>query len=283
MKYPNLTLTTLLFLTLLFIGCKEKAAEITSDEIENPINQDVTDLLSAITGSSHYGDVNITSFNITNTTDLNADLIFTATGVLTLNPTLAVQVPDAVDGGIITFGSEDLTFDPLGEKVYRFSNSQSQNQSLKSNFGGMCNLSFGGNSTAPYGSGSSNISTPDLINFTGPFTAPSKLESFSKNQPFTITWNAQSNSQVGILLKYDGDISHLRDASLPTADIITTYVTNDNGSFTIPSADLAAIPDNGFCTIHIARGSDSDLTLSDGKEIIIHVYTVAYNPMILTR
>jgi hypothetical protein len=84
-------------------------------------------------------------------------------------------------------------------------------------------------------------------------------------------------------LKYDGDISHLRDASLPIADIITTYVTNDNGSFTIPSADLAAIPDNGFCTIHIARGSDSDLTLSDGKEIIIHVYTVAYNPMILTR
>jgi hypothetical protein len=83
--------------------------------------------------------------------------------------------------------------------------------------------------------------------------------SINKNQNLPITWNADPNNMFGrvvLQVMYNPGLYSTTSSparSLPIKSL--QYTVSDNGSFTIPSADLQRFPVGSFVSIYIGRAS----------------------------
>lgn len=78
-----------------------------------------------------------------------------------------------------------------------------------------------------------------------------------RNVGYALNWYPDPNSLNGkmyIQVSYYGLYSRIEDRSLPRTISPLVYTVDDNGSFTIPAADLARFPYNGYISIGMARG-----------------------------
>lgn len=137
---------------------------------------------------------------------------------------------------------------PVGE---RYPGSYQDSRGMNGpTFGAVTTWSLGGNSSVGIPAFSDNMYVPAEIRI----TAPTALD-VSKSQPLTVTWNQDGNNEsILLVVDYRVDESLMRDSTLTTAKYRWQTVTDDDGSYTINPADLAAIPVGGLMDITLARG-----------------------------
>jgi len=97
--------------------------------------------------------------------------------------------------------------------------------------------------------------------------------SYSKSQPLTISWLAgpDPNAEATISIAVDpvvtgeegGDVSALSRAAHPT--LVYTETTNDNGSFTVPVAEISRFPNNVYVRVTVSTFNYQTRARSDGQ------------------
>jgi hypothetical protein len=100
-----------------------------------------------------------------------------------------------------------------------------------------------------------NISSLLLTQSIAGFT---EMGVISKNDGYTVTWNADPNNQSGnvvVLLSYSDFLSKQIDPSLTASKFSHHIITADDGSYTISQQDLATFPINGYVELIVGRGN----------------------------
>lgn len=225
------------------------------------------------TNSTFFGTIDFTSTHINN----GVDVSFDASALFTNQQTSFLKVSDGVYAGDISIGGISLDYASMEPKMYDLPSSEYWNQTHVSKFGSALSISVSGDSTTPYGSGSTIVNTPETINIHSPFSSNSSLDEISAAGGIPLNWNGAPSGNVAVVLEYDQVLTNelYPGQGFSTTTIFKTYLSTDDGQFVIPATDLSTLPIGGIYNVYIARGSDSELVLSDGKNIIIGTYSVA--------
>lgn len=182
---------------------------------------------------------------------------------------------DRIEVGTISNGLYTLSPNLSNSLNYTYNSIQQEDQSNASLFGSTVTFSASGSTAYGIPAFSQNVYNPSILNVTGTFTG-GIYNTHSNSKPIIINWNSDANnphSDIVIALQYQTGPSVRLNASNPTSVALKTYVVSDaNGTFTIPSSDLALFPQNCVMNIHIIRGNDEVITVN-GKDYAFLCYT----------
>lgn len=141
-----------------------------------------------------------------------------------------------------------------------------------STFGSVTTWSLSGNSGAGIPGFTDTMYIPAEIRITTPSATTSSI---SRSAPLVVAWNADANNDVVLInVEYLVDASQLRDSTLPGTDYKWHTTTEDDGSYTISTTDLAGLPVGGVVEITLARGV-SKTTGTSSKKFHIYAYSTA--------
>ena len=106
------------------------------------------------------------------------------------------------------------------------------------------------------------------------------------NKPFTLTWTPDSHSSslsVIVQLYYYAGLSQSADSALPATMNTLSYMVQDNGSFTFPSADVDTIPQNAYMGISIGRVYQTQglLPVSNRRVFLVGLSEVTSSPLLV--
>lgn len=108
-------------------------------------------------------------------------------------------------------------------------------------------------------------------------SSPPDEEIYKTTSSNNIFWNADPNNTNGVFIKimYDGTYSNSLDSTMPLNDIVFTNAVSDNGSYTIASSVLAAMPIGGTVKILIGRGNGIEID-KNNKKIYVTAASITY-------
>jgi hypothetical protein len=182
---------------------------------------------------------------------------------------------DRIEVGNISNGLFTLSPNLSNSLNYTYNSTQKDDQSNATLFGSTVTFSATGSTTYGIPAFSQNVYNPSILSVTGTFTG-GVYNAHSNSQPIVINWNSDANNpytDIVIALQYQTGPSVRLNASNPTSVALKTYVVSDaNGTFTIPSSDLALFPQNCVMNIHIIRGNDEVITVN-GNDYDFLCYT----------
>jgi len=190
------------------------------------------------------------------------------------------------DVGQVYFGNIAINTNPSrwGVNTYHFEAADMTNSTNSSQWG--TNVTFGiagGSST--YSGFNTSFYVPEVIYFdTISYVCGSpSLPPLSISSPPTLTWNADgNNTNVAIVIIYDGVASNQLNSSLSNQSFSQSLVTNDNGSYGLTSSDLASFTSGAIVDVYVGRCGE-DVVVSNGKKINIIAYTYSKRRYLLVN
>jgi hypothetical protein len=176
----------------------------------------------------------------------------------------------AVSAGDITINSRSVGLG--GKSAYEFNYTGGDLPEGKALIGQNVDLGLTGSSE--YAARRRTVYVPaNIISYT--LWTPSATIRRSADYP--LKWYPDPNNLNGkmyIQLSYYGVYSRFDDPTLPRAIDPKVYTVNDNGSFTIPAADLQRFPIGGYITIALARGVEY-IDPSTMTRTRVHYFTIS--------
>jgi len=186
-----------------------------------------------------------------------------------------------VDGGDITIADIVVTYN--SDPYYSYDFSEAENDP-STGYPYVFNPTFG--ATAKWkmvGDSSNNVSAIDEdIYIPKEFILTNTLATrptIDNSQDFTLTWETDANNpngKVGIIVEYDAFKSNYLDSTLSDTYFNWSVITDDDGSYTIPSTVLDDFPDNSYLTIQAGRGKRDVVTKSEGVYRFITMTYISY-------
>lgn len=150
---------------------------------------------------------------------------------------------------------------------------------------------LGGSSTTVRITGSNDfpndtavIDAPAIIypDNTSSLVPPSRIY---KGADYVLHWNPDANNQfhkVGIQVTFYPHLYHYGDDTGPDALASLNYEVTDNGTFSIPQADLSNFPDGAYVGITIGRASLKNRSRNRRKITYIFAVTAKTIPLMIT-
>ena len=167
----------------------------------------------------------------------------------------------AVDGGTMTAGNLPLSYRADGT-YYSIG---------APTFGAVSTWGLAGNPGLGIPAFTDAMYLPAEVKMSSPLPAAI----ISKSSPIPVSWNPDPNNDtVAVYFEYDISISRFANPSNPSTQYGRFYIVPDNGSFTIPAADLSGLPSNCYIGVYVARGAGK-LTGTPTKRFYIYGATTS--------
>lgn len=187
----------------------------------------------------------------------------------------------SINAGTLSIGGLNFSSDASMDKQYGNTNiDASDSTPAKSIFGATSKFKIAGNSGV-INSDSVSFYVPAEIMMTSPTNSQLTI---SKSSSLTVQWNTDGSNTEGVylMLRYNGALSHAKDSSLSSTDIIIThYSSSDGGSYTFSSGDLSSLPVGGILEVYVGRSGFKYLNTTDNNsnpmKIRVFAYTMATN------
>lgn len=108
--------------------------------------------------------------------------------------------------------------------------------------------------------------------------------SISRSQNKQITWNPDPSNmfeKVIVQVYYYSSLSRYNNPSAPARINSLVYVADDNGSFTIPGADLNRFPAGGYVNLSVSRATDVNYANARTTVDYIAVVSSSTSPLLV--
>lgn len=192
-------------------------------------------------------------------TSISGDPVYRSGGAI-YSDTTGTSSP--VNGGTMTAGGLSIQY----SSSYNY---LSLDQAV---FGSVSTWGLAGDSANGIPAFTDSMYVPALIEISSPSPAGSAI---SRSTGFTVQWNQDSNNDsVVVGFRYDVIGSRLSDSTLSDAEYRWFQLVPDNGSCTIPSSALNAVPVGGYIGLVVVRGAGK-LTGSGNFRCYIYGTTLA--------
>ena len=186
-----------------------------------------------------------------------------------------------VDGGDITIADMVVTYNSDPYYSYDFSEdeidpSTGYPKDYNPTFGATAKWKMVGNSSIGVSAIDEDIYIPKEFICTNTLATRPTIDN---SQDFTLTWETDANNpngKVGIIVEYDAFKSNYLDSTLSDVYFNWSIITDDDGSYTIPSTVLDDFPDNSYLTIQAGRGKRDVVTKSEGVYRFITMTYISY-------
>ncbi len=264
-KTYKLILAISLLLTI--FGCKRDSKE--ADAVSK--GKSLIHALASVGGMSE-GEINYSVYCNTDSVNHRLDSNITYNGSAQFFTDNTFDPSQCEDVGTVNIGGINFnTNRPYwGGNAYYFTLTNRVSGINNSQFGSVVNFGISGGGS--YASGNVNIYVPQRI-FLSPLPPTCGNNTiYQSHLPYIINWNLDpSNSQVAIVIEYDGFRSHRNNPLLADDTYLTTISTPDNGSYSITSSDLSSFPLGSVLNIYVSR-SGLGLISTSGKTISVVAY-----------
>jgi hypothetical protein len=186
-----------------------------------------------------------------------------------------------VDGGDITIAGLVVTYNSDPYYSYSFSDSEvDANGYFKKynpTFGATAKWKMVGNSSIGVSAIDEDIYIPKEFICTNTLATRPTIDN---SQDFTLTWETDAsnpNGKVGIIVEYDAFKSNYLDSTLSDVYFNWSIITDDDGSYTIPSTVLDDFPDNSYLTIEAGRAKRDVVTKTEGVYRFVTMTYISYD------
>ncbi len=186
-----------------------------------------------------------------------------------------------VDGGDITIADIVVTYDPDPYYSYGFSEAKVDPHTgypyvFNPTFGATAKWKMVGNSSIGVSAIDEDIYIPKEFICTNTLATYPTIDN---SQDFTLTWEtdpSNPNGKVAIIVEYNSFASQGLDPTHSDVYFNWSVITDDDGSYTIPSSVLDDFPDNSYLTIQAGRGKRDVVTKTEGVYRFVTMTYISY-------